>query len=302
MILIDNTKTLRNNYKNNNYTDDIVEIPIKTSEIFDFKLIEKDKFKGLPVPYYYKILKKNDYLKKIFINDFYLNWSVINLPIYKNKLIMITPRPFYWKLTDCLELNKKWPSGNPKATQINKKHKVWGPALFLKINGQNLDKKTFIKEYYEISRLQNIKMPKNFNYNGRAPKNMQERYETCQNFIKLLIDKHIVTLETGYILMGTQLVYEYVYNKHPYYQAGPCFHAVSEYTNLFIQLTSGTVINKKHKKNKTPNYMGDILGNKPLYPKNFEEYDNEFKKYLFDRKLHYEHCHSKFKIPKNKKK
>jgi hypothetical protein len=285
MILVN-----RSGIHKKDFYEDISLIYRKPEEIFDFNSISIDPFKGRPTPFYYRILQPKGILKCIFGDEFPLNWWVIDLPIYKEKLIVIAQRPAFWDLRECLKLEKKYQFRNPKAIQINKKQLIWGPALFFKYNKKDLSRDEFINEYVKKSVLKIIKIPKDIGYgdNNTVPKNEKERYVTAQKFIKLLINRNVVTFETGYILFGSQLMSEYVFGGHPFYQAGRSFHTLKENANLFLQLTKGSKENKRHVKGVAPGYACDILSEGLVLPEKYKEYDAEFKKLLKNNNLLHE--------------
>ena len=277
-IYIDRTSTTNKHVNDKtSYYGDIHEIEIP---LVDFN-IEEDKFQGKPVPFFNRDVptgSMDSYFPLAASNDIPIAWCRVDL--YDIPLIMIYPRPRKWTLKACLELDSIWKMGNPKATQINKYHRIWGPAIFCR-NGsklqepserRNITKDEFIKTCVVPSVLKIIEVPKKMPVET-VPKNKIERHLCAQKWLKGLIDVHILTYEDAYILFGTQINYEYVDKGYIYCQAGPCFHSVREFANLMCELPYGASINTNHSKTDRPSFLWDVQSTPPMYPADYKKYN-----------------------------
>lgn len=160
-IIVDRTKLLSENIKSKGYTGDIVEakFPVNALPKIDDILVMKDPYK-----YHYNYIYKSE-------NNFPLYeplekakiLHVSKCPYQREKgiigkgyeLIMISEVAKSWNIHDNLPFSEKFPFSNPKAILINKRHKVWGNALFFLID---VSKKQYVgisgdtfKEIYKKS-------------------------------------------------------------------------------------------------------------------------------------------------------
>ena len=129
------------------YTKDITEIEIDISDLPTLEEIKKSPFRE-PVPFYYNLVpSKYEKLKKILGFDL-LHWSYVNyytgLP---GTLIMITGSTGSWDYRSAIKMIRFFKFGNPKAIYINKRHFVWGKALFYYIE-KDLPRTDFMVDIY----------------------------------------------------------------------------------------------------------------------------------------------------------
>lgn len=274
------------------YNGDIHEIIVPLNLIEDIKnKIKTDPFGGKSTPFFYRHLPYSSFLKSsfpiAFMHHIKLSWTIVDLDIYESPLIMIFPRPEYWTVKECLKLDNIWKFGNPKAIQLNKKHKVWGNALFFSLFNSLL-KSDFIKNYITPSILSTITAPTLEGYDDKILSKL-ERYNVGQKYIKMLVDSCIITYETGYILFGTQINARYVVDAKEFCQGGPNFHAIRVMANILLRLNiginagiphqdGGLHLPNKKEFDQYPNFLWDQLSISPIVCENYELYNDEFKK------------------------
>jgi hypothetical protein len=277
-ILIDRSKVdNRDNILDCEYNKDIKEVEIDIKDLLDGEVIDSAPFRE-PVPYYYNIVPRDKYKKlHSIIGADFLHWSFVNY--YSVPMIMITTCCGAWKYEIMAKMSMIYPSGNPKAIFINKKHYVWGNALFYSLD-KDLSRDFFMVNIYEKAFIST----KKFKFKiTEKPKNKEERYGVAVGFIEQLVDEYYLTLEDAYILFGTQLNHEYVSGGYNFYQSGNSFHAHYEFCKHFIQLTLGTELHKE----KEPVYMWSIVSDPPLKCKNYDTYNDMMKKHMKLNNLKY---------------
>jgi hypothetical protein len=142
-IVVDRTKLMSENIKNKGYMGDIVNITFPINSLPSIGEIKKAKD---PYKYHYNYIYKTDTnfpLYKALENAKIIHFAKCpyqreNGLIDKNtELIMISEVAKSWDVYDNIGLAEKFPFSNPKAILINKKHKVWGNAIFLLIDTKN---------------------------------------------------------------------------------------------------------------------------------------------------------------------
>jgi hypothetical protein len=250
-ILVDITSGDPLNFKNEEYYGDIHETD-EPMEILKEKInIFKDKYHGEPKPFLYR---------PILFRGVFSFW--IRIP--ELKLIMIAEKPKKWSAAEMTRLTMLYRYGNPRATQVNKYHKVWSNAYFFKDDMKTpLTKEEFIKiiKDTKMKTAPNVILKDN-------PKDMKERLIVARKYLNLLVTKHIVTFETAYILLGMQLKKQYVVDGKPFYQGGACFDAIYMRASHLLKLEAGV----KGKKDDKADYLWDKITDDTIYPEKYEEY------------------------------
>lgn len=259
------------------YVKDIKEIEVDIKDLIDETIIKEAPFRE-PVPFYYNIVpSKYTGLKKLLGADL-LHWSFVNY--YKKPFIMVTSCCGAWNYKIMAKMATIFPSGNPKATFINKKHYVWSDALFYFLD-EDMTRDYFMANVYENAYI----FKKSFQFEGsdKTPTDEKERYDVALSFLNQLLNDYYITLEDAYILFGSQLNYEYVKGGYHFYQSGNSFHPHYEFCKHFLKLTNGAKLHKE----KSPTYMWSVVNVPPLKCKNYDKYNKEMKKQMKKLNLKY---------------
>ena len=288
-IYVDMSKC--SNKDDDDYLGDISEIMNLPVDIVTQEEIDADPFGGAPVPYFCRDVEVTIRLKKLIDPQWGLTWSIVPVIIQESeseseipKIIVVFMKPRNYKIMDFVELEKLYLGGNPKATQIVKLHKIWGCAIFFRVDHKPLTRDFFIKTYVLPSRLPAIKVP----VLEGDPHGEEERYKYAQRYLELLISHHIISYETAYVLFGTQIMYEYVQNARPFFMGGGCFHALFEYANILLSLDAGITPDEKNTSETNPIYLYEAQNVTPILPVNYETIKDKVIEYYERKGLVYE--------------
>jgi len=257
----------------------IAEVILDISTYFSYEDdLNEDYFEGEPRPFIYRCIQCNDC--PIYGNNM-LSWHKIN-----NNLFVMYIRPRNWRITDCLVLEKLYPGSNAKAIQINKRHKIWGPAVFWQRN-IDMSRQSFINNQLKGSVLAPVNLPANFGIpDTEIPTSEQERYKIAQIYLKALVNHNIATYEDAYVLMGSQIRQQYVKNNLPWYNSGPSFHSRQAKANMILRLDLGTHIPDNRQEHA--DYLWEPQTIYQVLPENFELFQQIMEQYCERKSIPYE--------------
>lgn len=235
---------------------------------------EEDPFNELPTPFFHRSIIPNRNIEFLLKTDKITYCKLISYDI--PDFYILFERLTRWDMTTSIELEKKYIGGNPRATQICKKHKIWGPAIFFQ-KGKNLSMEFFIENVLKPSRTEKLEIPPNFGITSLLPKTEFNRYKIAQKYIQDLVNKNVLTYEDAWILISRQIRHQYVNNANPWFLAGPTFHSLYARANLFLQLTYG--VKAKSNENKNADYLWEIMRVNPVLPENYKDLEEKIEIY-----------------------
>ena len=274
--------SLMDNIGRENYVGDISEVLLN----MDFIRQETpDPFDELPTPFFSRFVKNKKISGLFGGNDIDFTFCKIDIPsVYgeNNIIYILYERLPEWNIQGAISQIKKYGYGNPRATQICKRHKILGPAVFFHKDGKDIGKPEFIENWLKKSWLKSITISESDFISG-TPKNDIERYNVAQDYLKKIIELNLISYEDGYILFGTQIKQKYVIEGSPWVQGGPCFHSIHVRANMILNITGGSTI--RANVSSDANYLWEIQNVNTILPENIDEISTKIESYNKLKKL-----------------